>query len=75
MIRILLIIYISLIIFPVYGKTNISHAIAMHGEPKYKKDFKHLDYVDHISNKREILPHSVNISNKGSKQLMIKPWF
>tara|TARA_Y100000768_G_scaffold160345_1_gene119862 strand:- start:25 stop:474 length:450 start_codon:yes stop_codon:yes gene_type:complete len=36
---------------------------------------QHLDYVDHISNKREILPHSVNISNKGSKQLMIKPWF
>ena len=36
---------------------------------------QHLDYVKHINNDREILPHSVNISNKGSKQLMTNIWF
>ena len=28
------------------AETNISHAIAMHGEPKYSFNFKHLDYVN-----------------------------
>ena len=31
---------------PSLAEINISHAIAMHGEPKYSKDFKHVDYVD-----------------------------
>ena len=28
------------------AEINISHAIAMHGEPKYGKNFKHVDYVN-----------------------------
>ena len=35
-----------LISFPSLADINISHAIAMHGEPKYKKDFAHVDYVN-----------------------------
>ncbi len=29
-----------------YAKTNISHAIAMHGEPKYDEDFLSVEYID-----------------------------
>ncbi|MCK4939363.1 MAG: ABC transporter substrate-binding protein, partial [Rhodospirillaceae bacterium] len=29
-----------------HAQTKRTHAIAMHGEPKYKKDFKHYDYVN-----------------------------
>ena len=32
--------------FNVYSNTQISHAIAMHGEPKYDKDFINVEYVD-----------------------------
>ena len=39
----LLICYISL---PGLANTNISHAIAMHGEPKYKKNFENVEYVN-----------------------------
>ena len=46
MIRLIIIISISFFIYPAYGKTNVSHAIAMHGEPKYKKNFEHVDYVN-----------------------------
>ena len=28
------------------SKTNISHAISMHGEPKYKDNFLSVDYID-----------------------------
>ena len=28
------------------GETNISHAIAMHGEPKYPANFKHVEYAN-----------------------------
>ena len=35
-----------LISAPSIADINISHAIAMHGEPKYGKDFKHVDYVN-----------------------------
>ena len=43
--------YIILILFlfsslNIKAETNISHAIAMHGEPKYGYHFKHLDYVN-----------------------------
>ena len=36
------------ITFPSFLKaeTNTAHAIAMHGEPKYSKDFEHVDYVN-----------------------------
>jgi len=36
------------ITFPSFLKAeiNIAHAIAMHGEPKYSKDFEHVDYVN-----------------------------
>ena len=30
----------------VSGNTNISHAIAMHGEPKYSKDFENVEYIN-----------------------------
>ena len=29
-----------------YSKTNISHAIAMHGEPKYNNNFLNVEYID-----------------------------
>ena len=28
------------------ANTNISHAIAMHGEPKYSKDFENVEYIN-----------------------------
>ncbi len=43
--NILFILFI-IISFPSSADINISHAIAMHGEPKYKKDFTHVDYVN-----------------------------
>ena len=41
-----LIVFCFFISLPAFAKINISHAIAMHGEPKYGKDFKHVEYVD-----------------------------
>jgi microcin C transport system substrate-binding protein len=47
------IIKISLIILSVTfssfvkAEINTAHAIAMHGDPKYPGDFKHVDYVNH----------------------------
>ncbi len=37
---------ILLIAAPSIAEINISHAIAMHGDPKYGKDFKYVDYVN-----------------------------
>ncbi len=42
----LYIFFLLLIATPSIAEINISHAIAMHGEPKYGKDFKHVDYVN-----------------------------
>ena len=39
------IIYFNLL-SQVIADINVSHAIAMHGEPKYQKDFTHVDYVN-----------------------------
>ena len=36
---------------------------------------QYVEYQNHVNGKREILPHSINMSNRGSKQLSIKPWF
>ena len=33
------------------AKTNISHAIAMHGEPKYNKDFISVEYISNSAKK------------------------
>ena len=43
-----LIIILSLFFFTniVNAKNNVSHAIAMHGEPKYPSNFTHLEYVN-----------------------------
>ncbi len=43
-----IIISILFILFshPTFAEINKSHAIAMHGEPKYKKNFENLDYVN-----------------------------
>ena len=46
MLKYLLITIIISINFQCFADINKSHAIAMHGEPKYKKDFQHLDYVN-----------------------------
>ena len=35
----------------VFANTKISHAIAMHGEPKYNKDFINVEYVSNIAEK------------------------
>ena len=45
----LIILYVFLI--PLFttssiAEINISHAIAMHGDPKYKSNFEHVDYVN-----------------------------
>lgn len=31
---------------PLYAATENAHGVALHGEPKYKADFTHLDYVN-----------------------------
>ena len=50
MIKILLLKLSILIVFfitnPSLAEVNISHAIAMHGEPKYEVNFKHVDYAN-----------------------------
>ena len=33
------------------AKTNVSHAIAMHGEPKYNKDFISVEYISKSAEK------------------------
>ena len=45
MFKVLLMIF-CLIAYPSFGQVNISHAIAMHGEPKYNNNFLNLDYVN-----------------------------
>ncbi len=35
-----------LLTISVKAEINNSHAIAMHGSPKYSNDFKHVDYVN-----------------------------
>ncbi len=35
-----------LLTISVKAEINHSHAIAMHGSPKYSSDFKHVDYVN-----------------------------
>tara|TARA_B100000575_G_C23128062_1_gene653873 strand:+ start:182 stop:2077 length:1896 start_codon:yes stop_codon:yes gene_type:complete len=42
----LIVLFILLISSNAYSNTNISHAIAMHGEPKYDKEFLNVEYVD-----------------------------
>ena len=46
MFKITLILILISVSFSISAKTNVSHGIAMHGEPKYNKDFKHVDYVN-----------------------------
>ena len=35
----------------IYAKTTISHAIAMHGEPKYAEDFISVEYISNSAEK------------------------
>ena len=44
--KILTLIFIFTLIFQLKAQanTNLSHAIAMHGEPKYSKDFENGEY-------------------------------
>ncbi len=36
---------------------------------------QYIEYQNHVNGNRQILPHSINMSSRGSKQLTIKPWF
>lgn len=36
---------------------------------------QYLEYNKHIQGDRDIIPHSINVSNRGNKQLTLKPWF
>ncbi len=43
------VLYFFLILFSsnnLYSNTNISHAISMHGDPKYEENFLNLEYID-----------------------------
>ncbi len=46
--KILTLIFIFTLIFQLKAQanTNLSHAIAMHGEPKYSKDFENVEYIN-----------------------------
>ncbi len=46
--KILTLIFTFTLIFQLKAQanTNISHAIAMHGEPKYSKDFENVEYIN-----------------------------
>ncbi len=46
MIRLFLFLILTTTSLNLYSKTNISHAVAMHGEPKYNSDFLNVDYID-----------------------------
>ena len=46
MIRFFLFIFIVVFSINSYAKTNISHAIAMHGTPKYGSNFLNVEYID-----------------------------
>ena len=39
-------IFLFIFSFKIMANTNLSHAIAMHGEPKYPPDFKNVEYVN-----------------------------
>ena len=46
--KILTLIFTFTLIFQLKAQanTNISHAIAMHGEPKYSKNFENVEYIN-----------------------------
>ena len=44
-------VFILLIAQNLLAKTNISHAIAMHGEPKYDQNFISVEYVSNNAEK------------------------
>ncbi len=44
-IKFIFITYFLLLSISVKAEINVSHAIAMHGEPKYNKDFISVEYV------------------------------
>ena len=46
MYKIIISILFVLFSHPTFAEINKSHAISMHGEPKYKKNFENLDYVN-----------------------------
>ena len=44
--KFIFIIFYLLLSISVKAEINVSHAIAMHGEPKYPPDFKNVEYVN-----------------------------
>ncbi|OUW96878.1 MAG: hypothetical protein CBD97_00440 [Pelagibacteraceae bacterium TMED237] len=46
MLRIILFFILTISSHNLYSNTNVSHAIAMHGEPKYKDNFLNVEYID-----------------------------
>jgi len=55
LLRFLTILFLISVCSPIQAEINISHAIAMHGKPKYPDDFKHVDYVNPMPPKEERL--------------------
>ncbi len=46
MLKIILVFFLLLINFQISAEINTSHAIAMHGQPKYNENFNHVEYVN-----------------------------
>ena len=44
-------IFLNLFSLNIYANTKISHAIAMHGEPKYEEDFISVEYISNSAEK------------------------
>ena len=46
MIKVIVLLFVLFTSFNTYSKNNVSHAIAMHGEPKYNENFLNVEYID-----------------------------
>ena len=58
MFKFILISLFVLMSFPSFADINVSHAIAMHGYPKYNADFKYVDYVNSNASKGGSITYS-----------------
>ena len=45
LLRFLTVLFLIIVCSPIQAEINISHAIAMHGGPKYPDDFKPVSYT------------------------------
>ena len=58
MFKIILVTLFISITFPSIADVNVSHAIAMHGSPKYDSNFTHVDYVNPNAPKGGLITYS-----------------